>query len=517
MKFRCALEGVGAALLLLFYYRGLVEPSNLALFYHGFPVAHLIGGYLLDFLGFAILVSLLLLSLQYLPPVPQRALQALFAGLMLWRIVDLAIAIQTPGWLTACWLDVRKQSLIGILLVLGILIVVVPRITLPVVRAVRLVVAGVAFSALWIIPQLIRVALVRPPDKQFASAHPLTTTYRGSDQRIIWILFDELSYDQTFDHIFPGIDLPNFHRLRTQSVSFSKLEPAGFQTQEIVPSLFLGTRIGGIRSTVGGELWYKDESQSRWFAYDSEKTLFALARSKGWKSGVDEWTFPDCRIFASYLDTCSWEPSVLLPTELYGASEDKSVLANAAVLPQLLLDAGAGRSTSAQATTIRDYSDILARAETLIGDSQIRFVFLHFPVPHPPGIFDRRHHLLRRGGTYLDNLVLADDTLGLLLQKIDATPASSRTTLIVSSDHSWRISLYRNDAAWSTEEERACGGHFDDRPVLLIHFPEQKIAVDVNAAVPELREHEMIAGMLRGEINSPGDLYQLKNEVAEVQ
>ena len=483
-----------------------MEPSNLALIYHGLPVGHLIGGYLVDVLAFAILVALLLFALNYLPSIPQRAALALFAGLMLWRIVDLAIAIQTNNWLTACWIDVRKQSLMGILLVLTVLAFLVPRIALPVVRAVRLAVAAFAFCGLWIVPQLIHIALVSPPDIQAASAHPSETSYIGSDQRIIWILFDELSYDQTFDHPFPGIDLPNFRRLRGASVSYSKLEPAGFHTQEIIPSLFSGIRINGIRGTVDGSLWYRDEFQNRWFAYDPEKTLFALAKSKGWSTGVDEWTFPYCRILASVLDTCSWEPSVLLPTELYGASEDKSVLANAAVLPQMLLDIGARHAPSAQAKNIRQYRDILAHAETLIDESQVRFVFLHFPVPHPPGIYDRERHLLRQGGTYLDNLVLADDTLGLLLQRIDATRESGRTTVIVSSDHSWRISLYRNYAGWSAEEERACGAQFDDRPVLLIHFPQQNIAVDVNAATPELLEHDMIAGMLRGGINSPADL-----------
>jgi hypothetical protein len=183
----------------------------------------------------------------------------------------------------------------------------------------------------------------------------------------------------------------------------------------------------------------------------------------------------------------------------------------------MLLDIGASRAPSAEETNIRDYRDILANAETLIGDSQISFVFLHFPVPHPPGIYDRQRHLLRQGGTYLDNLVLADDTLGLLLRRIDATRESGRTTVIVSSDHSWRISLYRNDAGWSAEEERACGGQFDNRPVLLIHFPGQNIGADVNAAVAEMLEHEMIAGMLRGEIKSPEDLYQLDNQRGSVQ
>jgi hypothetical protein len=78
--------------------------------------------------------------------------------------------------------------------------------------------------------------------------------------------------------------------------------------------------------------------------------------------------------------------------------------------------------------------------------------------------------------------------------------------VIVSSDHSWRIPMWRHAEGWSDEEERACGGRFDDRPMLLIHFPGQTSGDDVNSALPELLEHEIIAGMLLGKINNSKDL-----------
>jgi hypothetical protein len=148
----------------------------------------------------------------------------------------------------------------------------------------------------------------------------------------------------------------------------------------------------------------------------------------------------------------------------------------------------------------------MAHANELIEKDNIRFVFLHFLLPHPPGMYDRRHHFLRPGGTYLDNLVLADDTLGTLLKEVDASPSASTTTVIVSSDHSWRIPLWRPLAGWSAEEERASGGRFDDRPVLLIHFPGQNSGDDVASAQSELREHDIVAGMLLGKINNAADL-----------
>jgi membrane-anchored protein YejM (alkaline phosphatase superfamily) len=148
----------------------------------------------------------------------------------------------------------------------------------------------------------------------------------------------------------------------------------------------------------------------------------------------------------------------------------------------------------------------MQRTRALIQDGRVRFVFLHLPIPHPPGIYDRHRHMLRPSGTYLDNLVLADDALGSLLSEIDSTSYASQTTVIVSSDHSWRIPTWRPDDAWTVEEERASGGRFDDRPVLLIHFPNQKSENDVGARLPELVQHDIIAGMLLGQINSPGDL-----------
>jgi hypothetical protein len=349
---------------------------------------------------------------------------------------------------------------------------------------------------------------LRRPDESSASSHLPASTRSNINRRIVWILFDELSYEQTFDHPASGINLPNFDRLRTMSVSFSNLNPVGYYTELIIPTLFFGRRIDQISSTVDGDLSYKDESQNRWLAYDPKSTIFALAHQKGWSSGVDGWYNPYCHVLASELDVCSWEPLnvPILPTESYGASEDKSILANAVVLPRMLLAKLINGKPAPANAHMQEYRNVMARTHALIENDQVNFVFLHIPAPHPPGIYDRQHHLLRSSGTYLDNLVLADDTLGTLLQEIDGTPSASRTTVIVSSDHSWRVPMWRRFEDWSAEEERASGGRFDDRPVLLIHFPGQTSENDVSAPVPELLEHDIIAGMLLGKINNAENL-----------
>ena len=515
MKIRPMLEGLGAALLLFPSYMEFLIPSNLPLYHHGLPVTNLIGGVLVDLLCITILATCFLFAIQYLSTASQGIVRALFAGIMLWRIVDVAfkywIATTTLNnsryafW----WGAERIRSCVVILLLAVTLGYFLPRIAQPAERAVRLLVAAFAFSALWTVPHLIHLALLRQPEGFVAFNHLTASAHSEPNKRIVWILFDELSYDQIFDHSFTGMELPNFNRLRTQSVSFSNLSPVGFYTDRIIPSIFMGRRIDQIRGTLDGRLLYKDGSQNRWLAYDPSATFFALAQQNGWTTGVDDWFNPACQLLASTLDVCfsEFSDSQILTTEEYGASEEKSVLVNAAAPWNEFIAKLTNRRTQQPANAhVIAYRNVMTHAYTLIENDQVGFLYVHLPIPHPPGIYDRQRHILRPGGNYLDNMVLADDTLGTLLQQIDTSPSASRTTVIVSSDHSWRVPLWKSDESWTAEEGRASRGRFDERPVLLIHFPGQTSGHDVASAQPELLEHDIISDMLLGKMNTPEDL-----------
>jgi len=507
MKMRVLLEGIGAALLLLFSdYLPFFNPTNHDLFHHGLPVTNLIGGLLFDLLGVSILMTGMLVAAGYLPPILQRLFNAMFAGLILWRIVNVAILVLFRLLFPVARLEhLWENLLLASLLLPNALAFALPRCTHLAARATRLTLAASALSACWIVPQLLYLALIRPPVQNAVAAHLPAPAQSNSSQRIIWILFDELSYKQVFEAPPAGLTLPNLHQLRQNSFSFSNLRPVGFRTDRIIPSLILGRRFDKFRSSVNGELSYWDESQNRWTEYDINETLFALAHSNGWAAGVDGWFNPYCPIFAPLLNACYWSPDVF-PLEEFGASEDNSALVNAAAAPKQLWATVTNRNATDEEMHLMRFRNIMAHSGALIENSRLRFIFLHLPVPHPPGIYDRQRRVLRPGGSYFDNLALADETLGTLLREIDATPSASQTTVIVTSDHSWRISLYRDAEDWSAEEESASGGVFDDRPVLLIHFPGQQSGHDVPAAISEMIEHDVIVEMLRGKIDNQQDL-----------
>jgi hypothetical protein len=194
-----------------------------------------------------------------------------------------------------------------------------------------------------------------------------------------------------------------------------------------------------------------------------------------------------------------------------GASSDKSSLENALTLPRYFLLSYLARNTTNDKTFafdlhVQNYHSIMTEAAALIQSDRVHFLFLHLPVPHLPGLYERKTHQLNPNGNYLDNLVLADDTLGELMREIGRTPSADRTTVIVSSDHSWRVRLWRAAPGWTDEEEKISQGHFEPRPVFLVHFPGESSGSEVRAPLTEMVEHDIIAGMLKDEIKTPEDL-----------
>ena len=151
----------------------------------------------------------------------------------------------------------------------------------------------------------------------------------------------------------------------------------------------------------------------------------------------------------------------------------------------------------AQQRHMQDQGVIVPQAEALISDQSINFVFIHLPVPHPPGAYDRTHQ--GRTGSYIDNLALADKALEELLTTLAGTSTGKKATVIVCSDHSWRVPMWRSTPLWTREDEAASHGRFDPRPVLMVHFPGQQTEQDVTRPFDEIRIHEMIETLLRGQ------------------
>ena len=491
------LQGLGAAILLMIsHLAALVSPYHAVLYHSILPMGSVVWGTLIDLAVAAVLAALLFGYLQKRETGLRTLLWVFIAARIAHTIVG--IVTMTFGWNIP---HLTPSTAANVTLITGLTLWLVrPPAYRAAVRGLLVLLILAGLNAVWMVPQLVYLGLQRP---QSGPVVPVTRPILASEQaapkddgRIIWLLFDELSYDQTFEHRFPGLTMPSFDEFRSQSVVFSNLKPVGVNTDLVIPGLFLGKPVAKIRSGLNGMPALQLAGNQRWQPFDAQATLFAEAQRQGWTTGVVGWFNPYCRILAGTLDYCFWR---MADGELDGPLSTRSSLQNAMSPIQNMIGWVEGKPSFLRQVHEADLAAIMPAATALIRDQNIRFAFIHLPVPHPPGIYDRRTGTLRGGGTYIDNLALSDRVLGELMSSINATPQAGKTTVIVCSDHSWRLSIWQGVGLWSKEEEMATGGRFDPRPVLMVRFPGQQTGQEVSEPFDEIRIHEIVARMLRGQ------------------
>jgi hypothetical protein len=357
---------------------------------------------------------------------------------------------------------------------------------------------------------------------------------RPAHPRILWILFDELSYRQVYEHRFPGLNLPAFDRLAAQSTVFTHTIPAGLMTEAIIPSLMSGVPSTALRATTDGQdIFLFDPVRNRWKEFDSQHTVFHDAIDRGYSTGIVGWYNPYCRILAEVLDSCTWSNHYGGP---FGISDSESLSTNLTMPFRSLWDSGrhyfskkkpSPRTTRIAAQThTADYRALFTAADAALNDfagddfakhdPSIDLLFLHMPIPHPGGIYNRHTGQFTTGpSTYLDNLALTDAYLAHLRSLLEKRGAWDSTTILVMGDHSWRTAAGPKWAAepeWTPEEQAASdGGKFDNRPAYLLKLPNQQTSAHIEAPFEALRTRTLLDALMDHAIDSPEALASWAN------
>jgi hypothetical protein len=487
------------------------KPWHVNSFHAPQPVASIPRAILLLTLLIWALAWLVLAPLDRLPPRGRAVAGIALPTLLVWLLGRLGAGIfgAHPA-VVARMLTASHIGMAAVPIALLVLWRFRPRILQQALDATRLLFTVAAFGMLILLPKLGWQGLRFAPREQTSFTNPSLPAAATPQPRIVWILMDELSYAQVFEHPPSGLTFPHLEQFAQHSTTFSQLRPTGYRTEEVIPGLFLGQPIADVEHIYGRPFRFRSVYRGPWYPYDPSRTIFGDARRLGWTTGIAAWFNPYCRFLGSVLDRCSWQFSDIypdLPVELY---YDRSTLQNLLSLlpPHERIFPAADKPIYHQ-THLRDYQGVMAQSESLLRDARIRFVFLHLPVPHPPGIYDRHRHAPAAAGSYIDNLVLADDTLGRLLSLIQSTPDASQTFVIVSSDHSWRVDYWKKQSDWTAEEKRASGEKFDTRPVLMVRLPGAGEGQVVSRPLSAMIVHPILEAMLRGRLRSAGDLASL--------
>jgi hypothetical protein len=108
-----------------------------------------------------------------------------------------------------------------------------------------------------------------------------------SHGRILWIVLDELSYRQIYEHRYPGLKLPAFDRLASVATIFTRTVPAGYWTDVVLPSLMTGQPLDRMGAPAAGfPLLIRNASTGAWRPFAARQTVFQDALNAGYGTAV---------------------------------------------------------------------------------------------------------------------------------------------------------------------------------------------------------------------------------------
>lgn len=420
-----------------------------------------------------------------------------------------------PGW---------AKLLMGLTYVLGVAAIAWGwRRALPVFEAVQPVIATIlgvfALFGLLIFVQLAWFGWQARNLNPSPLLHHTQVATAPPQSRIVWIVLDELSYQQVYEQRFPGLELPAFDQLAAQSTVFTNVVPTGMYTRHVIPSLLTGVPADGVRISGAGLLVaMHDTASGRWERFQQNDTVFQDAINAGYSTGVAGWYNPYCRVLPAVLDHCYWMYHEATPDNLSPEGSDATNLL--APLRAVLLAArpllGKGtRPPSDELLDIQmhsaDYRELLSAGDADLSDPSIGFLLVHMPVPHPFGFYDRKRHAFAAHHTsYIDNLALADLYLAHVRALLERKHEWDSTTVVVMGDHSWRTKqIWASTADWSAEDKAAShGGRFDDRPAYIVKMPHQQTGARIDERFGAIRTRALFDAMLQNRVRTPEELRQ---------
>jgi hypothetical protein len=337
--------------------------------------------------------------------------------------------------------------------------------------------------------------------------------------RIIWVILDELSYRQVYGQRYPGLQLPAFDRLAGEATVFTQVRPTANFTETAIPALLAGQQIRNVASDARGMLLVRDANHGPFHAFDERDTVFEDALNSGRRAAIAGWYNPYCRILHDVVDECYWTDDY---TVTDGMDAEASFRSNLVLSVDRILHAPILRNARQRflhvpgsvhddvgEAHLDDYRALRAAGDRLLADPSLTFTFLHLPIPHPDGIYDRRTHRLIPGPTtYIDNLALADRYLAHLREELEKSGQWDTSTILVMGDHGWRTTLvWKKYPEWTAEEQRASlGGTFDGRPGYIVKLAGQTTGQRIDVPFDAVGTRALVDELLAGRVRTADDL-----------
>ena len=349
----------------------------------------------------------------------------------------------------------------------------------------------------------------------------------ASSNRVIWVVFDELDANLVFHARPQRIQMPEFDRLRQESLDATQVTTPAENTAAAVASMFVGKvlRNDNIKPAPPDKLRVQVIGTSKWLDFGSLPNVFRRARAAGFNTAISGWMYPYCRMLGNDLSDCAWMGSgfnlLMVKRGLNGKPFLRKCIYmlewQARISPFMFysLSDRPEDPQFARQSSIDTMRFVSQNGLRMLGNQKLNLVFLHYPTPHPPGIWDTRTHTFTTANkNYIDNLQLADDTLGRIRQELEALGEWDSSTVLVSGDHPLRPMWSTFDAGTfdSPEVRSLTEGQHNSYVPFLLKLPFQKDHVEYNRPFNSVISGELVFEMLTGHLRTPADVAKWLDE-----
>ena len=363
--------------------------------------------------------------------------------------------------------------------------------------------AVLLFPAGWLLLRALWFALVVYPPAAFADVAPVHLALTATPaHRVVWIVFDELSERAAEESLAVGA-MPNWNALLEESIAAQDAHSPAHNTLLSLPSLTTGVRVVGATPHGPRDLAIRLAS-GQTVSWSGADTIFSWARGRGFATSIVGWYHPYGRLFGGDVVRSVWAPLPLQFGIRVGAAEIASVLrADLSYVPL-------ARRTGLLHLRRLEWENHSTILQTLwpaaideAANTSRALVFLHLSIPHPPGIWDPAAQKFDTAHphSYAENLPLVDLFLGRMRQQMEKTGAWRNTVLLITSDHTWRKSEWRNDPAWTAADALT---QVDDRVPFVVHFPGAA-GVRIAGPIENLVSRQLAQNILTGRVRSTAE------------
>jgi hypothetical protein len=340
-------------------------------------------------------------------------------------------------------------------------------------------------AALWTMAKIVLLCLNLMHLQQYTFVPPpppLSPAQEGRP-RVLWIIFDETDFRLAFEKRPAGTALPEFDRLRNESLFADHAYPPGSSTFISMPALITGRRLSALERD-RSDLALTRADTGATAGWSTMPTVFSQARQLGVNTALVGWYHPYARVLGSNLNYCSW---YAYP----GFEQARATTFGESIQEQLADLAG---NFNIRRLFIKICQNSLKDSVPLVTNPAYGLILLHLPPPHQPGVYLPAKNEFTCLGVeapagYFGNLTLADHELGMLRREMESAGQWDKTWVIVSTDHWWRTSEIYD-------------GISDHRVPFIVKSPGAAQSFPYSRQFNTVLTHDLILAILREQITN---------------